>query len=1125
MRTVKVAFVCGVALSAIAASAVTTNVWKGAESGGMWNVQGNWSEPLKPAVTTVYDFSNLTDGAVVTNNYVYTKDTAEQLKIAGLIFGESKGTVTLFGTSNSETIFVNPLAGEKGSAQDKTVVIDIPDGTTFDCQLRHTTGPWKDQASILVFNSPGTVKFSGAQFVPTMWTVKFACSGASAIFENVADVFKTSKLQFDSISRTTVTVSGDFWIGEVVDGKKQESWPADANRIVGDGFSSLKLCSGYGFGNDGSVKYTMITNFQSVVMSGGGTEKRQAPIFATQYIFNNYALTYGEEFVSQDNQMNNINGGIQFVPNAAVDIDGPTRLRTYCNQVLSTLSGTGTHGIFDVGGTWNNETDKIVAPGSLTVGEGIASATSTVFNARLTGIGGGFVKKGSDYNLTLTGANTYTGATQVVEGQLTLKRDIAYDSAWWWSFDDEFGVVKGCKNVSPNMGNITLQVEKSAYNDNMWHIEDGVNGSRAVYIDGANSASLMVSGSTNNFTSIVGDVPHTLQLWIRPEKDGCYACVPESSNKLTYIADLGPHWTPNFTRSRIVLAKNKKAQDDYWLIFTPKNYNSSTVEEGYGVNVPIKEDSLFDGQWHQLTYVYRHNGDDRFVEAYVDGVFRGDDKLISPMNIGETNKIVIGYASSNSENYYSGGVDELKVIPRALSAAEVRRSFVNAQNSLEPPKSVMHWKFDDENNIGADSCGNAPLSSVEGQSSATLGAATFAIEGVALGNSKPMCIEEYPECLPTGNQPFSVSCRYMPNGNVANSPIVWWGNPSKAYGYFRIQTTDSGLRSPGVGYSDASSLKSSWKGMDDTSKTISHSTGVSATGEFPSGWVDFTVTYDGAAGNLRMYADGALVGTKSDVALNIEGEGYALHVGYQTIGTKTNLFPGIIDDIQIYDWALSDEEVRLAVRSLHGENLDRVIVNSPVSVSEGATLAFVGPGHTLSALSSEKGTVHIEHESDFTMNKGVHVLGKLTGRGLLNLPEGCDLTVSDASDFAGTVNLSGGASFAMSPTGDAMSANVYAEEGACLKAAQQTAPIRTTGRVVISSSVTVKLPSIACSHFPMYLAEAGGITMSDDIEWQFCDSQGDLLPEFRSACFRIEKDETGLVVRKFRKEGTTVLIR
>ena len=113
----------------------------------------------------------------------------------------------------------------------------------------------------------------------------------------------------------------------------------------------------------------------------------------------------------------------------------------------------------------------------------------------------------------------------------------------------------------------------------------------------------------------------------------------------------------------------------------------------------------------------------------------------------------------------------------------------------------------------------------------------------------------------------------------------------------------------------------------------------------------------------------------------------------------------------------------------------------------------------------------------------------------------------------------------MSSTGDAMSANVYAEEGACLKAAQQTAPIRTTGRVVLPSSVTVELPSVAYCDFPMYLAEAGGITMGDDIEWQFRDSQGDLLPEFRSACFRIEKDGTGLVVRKFRKEGATVLIR
>ena len=46
-------------MTAIAASGVVTNVWKGSENGGMWNDQNNWTEALTPTVATVYDFSKL----------------------------------------------------------------------------------------------------------------------------------------------------------------------------------------------------------------------------------------------------------------------------------------------------------------------------------------------------------------------------------------------------------------------------------------------------------------------------------------------------------------------------------------------------------------------------------------------------------------------------------------------------------------------------------------------------------------------------------------------------------------------------------------------------------------------------------------------------------------------------------------------------------------------------------------------------------------------------------------------------------------------------------------------------------------------------------------------------------
>ena len=127
---------CGVAVSTTVVSAVTTNVWQGAATGGLWSEPGNWSRALTPTVETVYDFSALADGGDVTNDFAYSQSAA-QLKIAGLVFGAGRGRITLSGTPTSETIFA------------KSTSIDVPAGTTLDCKLRHTTGPWKDQGAVL----------------------------------------------------------------------------------------------------------------------------------------------------------------------------------------------------------------------------------------------------------------------------------------------------------------------------------------------------------------------------------------------------------------------------------------------------------------------------------------------------------------------------------------------------------------------------------------------------------------------------------------------------------------------------------------------------------------------------------------------------------------------------------------------------------------------------------------------------------------------------------------------------------------------------------------------------------------------------------------------------------------
>jgi len=1094
MKRLKKSFVCSVALSAMAVSAVTTNVWKGAVSGGIWSVQENWTETLTPTVATVYDFSKLENGAEVVNDYVRVKNTAEQLQIEGLIFGENKGTVTLKGASDSETIF------------SRSSFLDVPSGTVFDCRLRHTTGPWKDSNAVLSFNLPGTVRFFGTSFKPTLWIFAFSSSGASIVFNDVEDTFNLTRLRFMT-NRVTVMVNGDATFADVHDSNWPNTWTADANRIIGDGDSTLTISSGYGYGVilDGNNKpgqhFNMITNFNTVVLSGGGAGHWRGPAHAKRYVFRNFDLDYGREYTKPGNLVNNVSGALQLIPQAAVDLDGSARVRTYCDQILSTLSGTGTHGSFDVGGTWNNSTEMKVTPGSLTVGEGVTSPTSTVFNARLTGIGRGFIKKGPGYDLTLTGANTYTGDTRVAEGRLVLKKPVSYGAAWWWSFDGE-------DQTLSKSGSADLKFT-FMYDGNVTPVDDGVRGTRAVHLDGPNRAAVRL----NTRQAVVsGNEPYSIQFWIRPDRSGCCA----TAERLSYIFDYGTEWAGDFTRSRIVLYRTSVDSDDYFLIFTPQNTNSREVPQGMGVNVQLKGTDIFDGRWHHVAYVYGR--ENRLVEAYLDGVLKGTDLLSSSMNHPDNAMIRIGFPDANRINYYTGDIDEVKVMPQALSADEILREFVFAahRECMAAPTPIIHWTFADSENIGKDMCNVASLVGVDGQTAPSLSKATYAIEGKALEKVRPMQTVAYPECMPTGNQPFTVSCRYLSNGSVGNSPILWWGTPSVANGYFRIQTSESNLRSPAVGYATASSLGAQWNGFAHGNPQIHHTTAVTAASDIPSGWTDFTVSYDNVSKKLKMYVDGALVGEKSNVNLDVR-KGDALHVGYQTVNGKTTLFQGMIDDIQIFNRALSHDEVRLVVRKLHGETVDRVIVNSPVTVSSGATLAFEGPAHSLVSLSAESGTIHIAQDADFTPNAGASSVGALTGKGLLNLPQGCDFSVSDVSEFGGTVRLAGGASFAMSVSSDEMTADLYAESGAVLNA---SSPIRTTGRAVIPAAVTVILPQRwPEGEAPISLVEASDIIMGE-VNWLYKDSDGIVLD---ANDYRVIRSDSGLAVKK--RKGTVVVLR
>jgi hypothetical protein len=81
----------------------------------------------------------------------------------------------------------------------------------------------------------------------------------------------------------------------------------------------------------------------------------------------------------------------------------------------------------------------------------------------------------------------------------------------------------------------------------------------------------------------------------------------------------------------------------------------------------------------------------------------------------------------------------------------------------------------------------------------------------------------------------------------------------------------------------------------------------STTAEWDVGtWYHFAGTFDGDT--LRVYVDGALEG-ETDIGVDIAPSDLDLWIGADDNGRLTDSFPGVIDEVRLYDRALDAGEI------------------------------------------------------------------------------------------------------------------------------------------------------------------------------------------------------------------------
>ncbi len=173
----------------------------------------------------------------------------------------------------------------------------------------------------------------------------------------------------------------------------------------------------------------------------------------------------------------------------------------------------------------------------------------------------------------------------------------------------------------------------------------------------------------------------------------------------------------------------------------------------------------------------------------------------------------------------------------------------------------------------------------------------------------------------------------------------------------------------------------------------------------PTAWTHVVMVYDGTAKTMTLYRDGAYVAQSANVNLNIEGKNFYVNwrEGWGTSGSTSN-----IDDLQLFDKALTAAEVRTLTRALETGSVGPVLrTETPVTVDAGATFSVIGEGHVVQSLTGA-GTLAFTDAGQLESTGAVLFGGALTGAGTLILDAGGNFRDADASAFTGNLVVKGG---------------------------------------------------------------------------------------------------------------------
>ncbi len=383
---------------------------------------------------------------------------------------------------------------------------------------------------------------------------------------------------------------------------------------------------------------------------------------------------------------------------------------------------------------------------------------------------------------------------------------------------------------------------------------DGVND----YVDCGNGASL-------NITDAI-----SISLWIYPNSSDVGFLVDkwwDGSNRAYYISRTS-NGDIKFGMSRA---------DGY-----------AEIEQVVGAYTPVD-------QWSHI--VLTSEGPGGQIYAYVNGTAYGPwakTETIAtnnaPVSFGVFNHAVIG-----KYQYFDGIIDDVAIYDRALTSQEVQDLY-NGGPVIIDANLKGYWAMNEgSGQVAADSSGNGndgQLGSTSGTDSSDPAWLNF--ENYALDFDG---VDDYVRC---GNgaslnitDAISISLWIYPNSSDVGFLVdKWWDGSNRAYYISRTSNGDIKFgMSRADGYAEIEQVVGAYTPVDQ--------------------WSHIVLTSEGPGGQIYAYVNGTAYGpwAKTEtIATNNAPVSFGVF-NHAVIG-KYQYFDGIIDDVAIYDRALTSQEVQ-----------------------------------------------------------------------------------------------------------------------------------------------------------------------------------------------------------------------